>query len=70
MLFVIDVFLLPADASKAGKIFTTTNPDDITKLVSDILQNRDVLEQNARKFGEQHDWSSIGKQLSLIYEEF
>ena len=70
LLFDIEPHVEIINASKAGKIFTTTNPDDITKLVSDILQNRDILEQNARKFGEQHDWSLIGKQLSLIYEGF
>ncbi len=70
LLFDIEPHVEIINASKAGKIFSTTNPDVITNLVTDILENRNMLEQNARKFGEQHNWSSIGKQLSLIYEEF
>tara|TARA_Y100001936_G_scaffold2216_1_gene2142 strand:+ start:30061 stop:31095 length:1035 start_codon:yes stop_codon:yes gene_type:complete len=70
LLFDIEPHVEIINASKAGKIFSTTNPDEITKLVSDILENRNILEHNARKFGEQHSWSLIGKQLSRIYEEF
>jgi 1,2-diacylglycerol 3-alpha-glucosyltransferase len=70
LLFDIEPHVEIINASKAGKIFSTTNPDDISELVSDVLQSKDVLEISARKFGEQHDWSLIGKQLSLIYEEF
>lgn len=68
LLFGIEPHVEIINASKAGKIFSSTKPDDISELVSDVLRCKDTLEASARKFGEQHDWSLIVKQLSLIYE--
>ena len=70
LLFDIEPHVEIINASKAGKIFPSTNPNDISELVFDVLQNKNIFGASARKFGEQHDWSLIGKKLSLIYKEF
>ena len=70
LLFDIEPHVEIINASKAGKIFPSTNPNDISELVYDVLQNKNIFGASARKFGEQHDWSLIGKKLSLIYENF
>ena len=56
------------NASKAGKIFSTSNPEEILTAVSEVFQDQKNLGVLGRKFTEVHDWSVISKQMAEIFE--
>ena len=56
------------NASKAGKIFSKSNPEEILTVVSEVFQDQKNLGTLGRKFTESHDWSIISKQMSDIFE--
>ena len=56
------------NASKAGKIFSKSDPKEISTVVSDVFQDQNNLGILGRKFTESHDWSVISKQMSEIFE--
>ena len=56
------------NASKAGKIFSKSEPTEISMAVSDIFQDKNNLGILGRKFAESHDWTIISKQMAEIFE--
>ena len=56
------------NASKAGKIFSKSDPTEISMVVSDVFQNKNNLGILGRKFAESHDWAVISKQMAEIFE--
>ena len=54
--------------SNAGKIFSKSNPEEISMVVSKVFQDKHNLGISGRKFTELHDWSVISKQMSDIFE--
>ena len=54
--------------SNAGKIFSQSNPEEISMAVSEVFQDKNNLGISGRKFTELHDWSVISKQMSDIFE--
>ena len=54
--------------SKAGKIFSKSNPEEILTVVSEVFQDQKNLGILGRKFTEAHDWSIISKQMAEIFE--
>ena len=56
------------NASKAGKIFSESKPEEISVMVSEVFQDKNNLGILGRKFTESHDWSVISKQVSDIFE--
>jgi len=56
------------NASKAGKIFSKSSPEEILTAVSEVFQDQKNLGILGRKFTEVHDWSVISKQMAEIFE--
>ena len=56
------------NASKAGKIFSKSSPEEILTAVSEVFQDQKNLGILGRKFTEAHDWSIISKQMAEIFE--
>ena len=56
------------NASKAGKIFSKSNPEEILTVVSEVFQDQENLGTLGRKFAEVHDWIVISKQMAEIFE--
>ena len=54
--------------SNAGKIFSKSNPEEISMAVSKVFQDKNNLGISGRKFTELHDWSIISKQMSDVFE--
>ena len=54
--------------SKAGAIFSTREPQEIIKKITDVYNNRHKLETVAREFAKENDWEEICKKLIKIYE--
>ncbi len=54
--------------SKAGKIFSKSNPEEILTVVSEVFQDQKSLGTLGRKFTVAHDWSIISKQMAEIFE--
>ena len=52
----------------AGKIFSKSNPEEISMVVSEVFHDKNNLGILGRKFAESHDWSIISKQMSEIFE--
>ena len=56
------------NASKAGKIFPESKPEEISVMVSEVFQDQKNLGILGRKFTETHDWSVISKQMAEIFD--
>ena len=56
------------NASKAGKIFSKSEPTEISMVVSEVFQDKNNLGILGRKFAESHDWTVISKQMAEIFE--
>ena len=54
--------------SKAGKIFSKSNPEEILTVVSEVFQDQKSLGTLGRKFTVAHDWSIISKQMAEVFE--
>ena len=56
------------NASKAGKIFPESKPEEYSVMVSEFFQDKNNLGILGREFTELHDWSVISKQMSDIFD--
>ena len=52
----------------AGKIFSKSDPTEISMVVSEVFQDKNNLGILGRKFTVAHDWSIISKQMAEIFE--
>jgi len=57
------------DVSKAGTVFSLSRNSTIVNKIEEVYQNKITFGNAARKFAENHDWSSICKQVAKVYEE-
>jgi len=55
--------------AKAGRIFSLSTKNDLTKKIQEVYEKRLSLSSLARNFAEEHDWESACKKLDKIYEE-
>lgn len=67
VLFNIEPHAEIIKASNAGKLFSST--DDIVSTISEVFENRQSFSDYAKKFGQNHDWNIIAKQVSKIYDK-
>ena len=67
VLFDIEPHTEIITASNAGKIFSNSN--EISNVLKNVFENKNILSTHARKFGQEHDWKNIAKKISIIYEK-
>jgi glycosyltransferase involved in cell wall biosynthesis len=54
--------------SKSGIIFSSNDAATLCEKITEAYQQKEILGKNARRFAEEHDWSSTCKQIIQIYE--
>jgi len=57
------------DVSKAGMVFSLIGNSTIANKIDEVYKNKITFGHAARKFAENHDWSSVCKQISEIYDQ-
>jgi glycosyltransferase involved in cell wall biosynthesis len=57
------------ESSKAGIMFANLSDLEICEAISKIYESKTSYGDLGRKFAEEHDWLSISKQLTKIYEK-
>src|SRR5437660_1191271 len=57
------------DVSKAGMVFSLIGNSTIVNKIDEVYKNKITFGNAARKFAENHDWSSVCKQISEIYDQ-
>jgi glycosyltransferase involved in cell wall biosynthesis len=56
-------------ASNGGVTFSLSDKNGIEKGISTVLNNKDAMATNARRFAEENDWSNVCRRISKTYDE-
>ena len=56
-------------ASKGGTMFSSADKNGVEKGIRNVLDNKEIMSNNARRFAQENDWSNVCRKVSLTYDD-